>query len=346
MASGKKKRRKERESQWKRPKKGSTKENARKGGGGFSHFNLPRGVKEWFPEDEGKYKIDVVPYGVTVKNHPDGNKKGEVWYKLQYLIHRLGKRHYVCPQIHGKPCPVHEAHDKLEKKIKKMKPAEAKEYEETLRELRGQTWIAMNILDPDDSDAIRLMASSWQKFWGGDAGLKKELGEGDDDNEGFWDVEGGKTLVVRFSKEKKNKMQWLQANRIDFEDREDMDESEILSKTVNLDEALSVPSYDELKDAFESGGEEDDEKPSKKKGKKKSSKDDDEEEDDAEDDEGDEDESEDEDDDEEDPDDDDDDDSGDSEDDDEDGDEEEDDEDDDDDDEDEKPRKKGKKSRK
>ena len=42
-----------------------------KTGGGPQWFNLPDGVKDWAPDKKGMYDLDIVPYMVSVDNHPD-----------------------------------------------------------------------------------------------------------------------------------------------------------------------------------------------------------------------------------------------------------------------------------
>lgn len=247
--------------------------NAKKGDRGPSFFKLPRKVREFSPDKPGKYKIDVVPYVTTDKNHPDDLKKGTLWYKRAFVVHPgvgPANHQYVCPISIGKPCPIHKERDRLHKK--------GGADEDTLKDLNGKKWIMFNILDPDDEDRIALFAYSAGKFWefkGG--GLKKEIEEGDAKNLGFFDVTDGRTIMMRFSEESFKGRKFLQLSRVDFEDRKDMDQDEILGKTVNLDECLNVLEYDDLKDLFLQTSDKDDEDDEEKKAAKKGDDDDDDE---------------------------------------------------------------------
>jgi len=256
----------------KRVSKEDVRKNAKRGGGGSNWFNLPDGVDDWKPEKAGRYLIDIVPYETTDDNHPDDIEPGTIWYKRSFVIHHgVGPNNdsVVCPVSVGQKCPLHEERARLSKKNKDG------EHDEAIKELKGQTYVAMNILDPEDSDSIALFLMSQGKFWSADAGLKKELEDpGDEDCLTFYDTEGGKTLKVRFSDETFAGHKFLRCSRIDFKDREDMDEDEILGKTVNLDKFLNVLPYEKLKKMFLQldDDEEDDEKPKAKKRKKKKKK--------------------------------------------------------------------------
>ncbi len=256
----------------KRVSKDQVRDNAKKGDFGPRWLNLPDGVDQWEPEKKGKYRIDVLPYEISDKKHPDELEKGTIWYKRRFTVHRnVGpeKRSYVCPLSVGKPCPIHEERARLAKK----KDTD----QEVLKDLDGKRIIMMNIKHPEDPKRVAVFVMSQGKFWSADAGLKKELDEGDEENLTFFDVKGGKTIVARFSEEKYAGHTFLQVSRIDFEDRKDLDEERVLKKTVDLDTCLNVMPYDKLKDimaadeaddAEEEDEDEDDEKPAKKKGKK------------------------------------------------------------------------------
>ena len=110
--------------------------------------------------------------------------------------------------------------------------------------------------------------------------LEKELQESDDEDiANFFDVtDSGKTLKVRFSEESYAGKKFLTASKIEFVDRDAMDEDEIFSKVVCLDEMFNVPDYAALKAMFLEEDVEDDEeeeddvpfdKPTKKEPEKK-----------------------------------------------------------------------------
>jgi len=241
------------------------------GGGGSSWINLPDGVRDWAPEKAGSYLIDVVPYETTDSMHPDDIEKQSLWYKRQYEIHHnigVNNDSIVCPKSIHKPCPICEEREKL--------LSEGADWDDdVVKSLGTQKFIAFNILDPEDESKICIFAMSTGKFYGA---LKKELGEGEEDILDFFDITSdGKTLKVRFSDASYSGKKYLEATRIDFRPREEMDEDEILGKVVNLDEMLNVIPHNKIKAMFlqiemDEDGDEPEEKPKPKPRQKKEKK--------------------------------------------------------------------------
>jgi hypothetical protein len=224
----------------KRMSKGHTKDNAARGGGGGNNwFNLPDGVNDWHPEEAGSYMIDVVPYEVTDNDHPDRAEPGALWYKRRFFVHHgvgSNEESVVCPRSVGKPCPICEERQKLEKKGAD---------EETLRELKPQQFVAFNVLNPEDAEQVSVFTMSYGKFA---KPLLKELEEDDGEFGYFYQAEdGGHTIKARFSDASFGGRKYIECTRIDFRPRDDMDEDEILEQTVNLDEFLIVKDYEKLR---------------------------------------------------------------------------------------------------
>ena len=252
----------------KRASKSDVRNNASKGGGsGMSWFTTQDGVDEWKPEKAGRYLINVLPYEIKAKDHPDGIDAGTVWYKLPFKVHHgvgPNSQSLICPTSFNRPCPICEAG-------RKMKDDPDTD-EETLRAFNPQRFVAYNIQHPDDEDRVALLVLSYGKFA---KHLEKELKEDvDEENVYFYDTtDEGRTLKVRFSQETFAGREYLQASRIDFVPRGEMDEDEVLGKTVCLDEALNILPYDKIKALFfqeeiPEGDEDDaeeDEKPAPKK---------------------------------------------------------------------------------
>ena len=105
-----------------------------------------------------------------------------------------------------------------------------------MADLKGQTYAAFNIKDQEDPDKVALFCMSVGKFWSidrGNAGLKKELEEGDEEDLDFYHVrDGGKTLKVRFSEDTYKGAKFLKATKIDFKKRKEMDEEKMREITV------------------------------------------------------------------------------------------------------------------
>jgi len=253
--------------------------------GGGNWLNLPKGVDTWEPDKAGKYKIDVVPYETTAKWHPNSLEPGTIWWRHEFKIHHgigVENKSIVCPTSIGKKCPVCVEAERLKKDYDKNK--------DIIDNLRPQKYMAMNILNPDDEDAISVFTMSVGKFYNL---LEQEMNEADEDEDvsNFFDVDDcGRTIRVRFSDAKYEGRKYLEATKIDFIERDEMDEDDILEKAVNLDEMFVVMEYDLLKDMFLQidGGDEpdddddddDDDTPRKSKKSKKKSKYADEEDDD------------------------------------------------------------------
>ena len=269
----------------KRISKEKVRENAEKGSqGGSDWFQLKEDVTRWSPEDAGKYAIDFVPYEVKSKNHPDDVEQGCLWYKLPFGVHHgVGANNFsvVCPQSAGKPCPICEEKTRLAKE-------DAEGNEEQIKQLSIQKFVAYNILNPEDASKTSLFIMSRGKFA---TKLEEELKDPDnEENLAFFDVnKDGRTLRVRFSEEKFNGKKFLQATKIDFRPREEMDEDEILDKVICLDEALIILPYDKLKFMFfqETEEEDEDDKEDKEEKPKSKPKEDEDEEDDDDDEEDD-----------------------------------------------------------
>ena len=253
------------------------KEGAQKG---FS-VNLPEDVKRFTPK-KGTYKLDVIPYTVSAKRHPDGVAAGEQWCRRPFLIHYgigVDNKPQICPRTIGKPCPICEYYER-----EKKRPGAD---EEAIKEIRAKARELYNVIDLDnEDDGVQVFEMSYHLFG---KLLEGEINEADDDEiAGFAELKGGKTLKVRFSEATMGKNKFLEATRIDFLDRDDYKKS-ILDDVVDLDSVFNVLPYEELEAVFleDEGvgmvtGDGDDEEDEAPKSKKKSHKaDDDDDDDDA-----------------------------------------------------------------
>src|SRR5271167_1155673 len=72
----------------------------------YGHLKLPRGVNVFKEEAGGRINLDILPYFVTDKRHPDRDddldiaRVGGLWYKRPYRLHRsIGVKDtsVVCP---------------------------------------------------------------------------------------------------------------------------------------------------------------------------------------------------------------------------------------------------------
>lgn len=238
-------------------------------GTGGTMFNFGGKDVAYFDPKKGANLIDILPYRVTVDNNPN-SEKGDLDYERTFYLHNnIGPedKPYICPKTIGKPCPICEHAAKL-----KQQGAD----DDIIKELRPKQRQLFNVKHPDEDD-IMLWHVSFHNF-----GKKLETeildSEDDDDIAGFADLEGGKTIKVRMVQGTFGKNKYLEADRIDFEDRDSDYNEDILDDVYDLDSILKILSYDELKkillDLPTDDEEDEDEAPrsSRKKSSKKSSK--------------------------------------------------------------------------
>ncbi len=220
----------------------------RKSSGGLSTLDLPEGV-ELFKPEKGSVEFDIVPYRVSVDTHPEV-KKGELWYERTYLAHRnVGpdEQFLVCPRTIGKRCPICEEHQKL----KRDPNAE----DEVVDALRAKERELFNVVLKDGDGSVMVLDISTYLFG---RMLEEEIRDGDLEVAGFAELKGGKTLKVRWVEKKMGKQAFVEAGRIDFIDRDDLDEDETLDAVVDLDRILKILSYEEIEKIFQAGAESDD----------------------------------------------------------------------------------------
>lgn len=226
--------------------------------GGSGYLNVPKGTS-FFQPKKGKYKIDIIPYIVSTDNHPEGVEAGDPWYRRILHVHYgIGAedKAYLCLKTIGKRCPI------CDQRAKLMKDANADD--EILKALKPKERDLFQVIDLDNEDkGIQLWEFSYHLFG---KLLEKEIRESDEDEglAGFADLEGGKTLHIRFSEKTLGKNKFLEVDRIDFKDRDDYDE-DVLENALDLDEIINVLDYDKLEAIYFEQDEEEAPKKSKKK---------------------------------------------------------------------------------
>lgn len=220
--------------------------------GGNNKLAVPEGTQFFAPKSKGPYKLDVLPYTVSVSHHPEV-KKGEQWYQRTYFVHyglgESGKQSAICPKTIGKPCPVCELY-------KELAGSEDEDDRESAKNIKPKERELYNVIDLDNQDAgVQIFEYSWHLF--GKA-LSEEINEGSEEEAGFAELEEGKTLVVSFRKKKLGQNPFFEVRKIDFEDREDYDE-EILEDVHDLDALLTILTYSELAAMLHGTGEDENE---------------------------------------------------------------------------------------
>ncbi len=286
-----------------------TQENAknREGGNWSRALDFKGEEVKFFKPKKGKNKIDILPYTVKTKHHPQGVEAGFEDYVLDIFVHtKVGPKEgsYICPKrTFGKPCPICEEHDHLKK--------EGETDDDELRDLAPKHRVFYNLIDlKNEDEGVQLWEVSHFLF---EKELLEEAEASEEEFVAFADLEEGRTIQFRASEVSKGGYNFMEYKSFAFLDRDEIDE-DILDETYSLDEYMIIVSYDELHAAFigedeadedeDDDDEDDDEEEvkTKKKSSKKSKKvvedEDEDDEDEDEDDEDDEDEDEDDDDDE------------------------------------------------
>ena len=221
---------------------------SRRNMGGLDTLALPEGVELYKPE-KGVEEFDIIPYKVTAENHPEV-KAGELWYERTYLAHRnVGpeEKFLICPRTIGKRCPICEEYQKL----KRDPDAD----EDIVAGLKAKERELFNVVTKDGDGSVMLMDISVFLFG---KKLEAEILEGDESNASFAELKDGKTLKVRWEQKTMGKNKFVEAGRIDFVDRDDIDEA-ALDMAVDLDEAMKILSYEEIEKIFQAGEDDDNE---------------------------------------------------------------------------------------
>lgn len=214
---------------------------------------LPDGLALFEPKGGKTYIFDIMPYIVKdPKNHPDRDAIPEdIWYRYPYGLHRnVGPDDelVVCPSFVGKKCAICEemrnifndedGDDDIAKKL--------------IASRRALYVIRMK--SGPDKGELKLLDISDHCFW---KKIGEEIDMGDPTYENFVDMEGGYSLKVRFNEESLGKTKFAVASRVDFIERENIEEDE-LDDVPCLDDLINVPSSKEVQSIFEGSGSDND----------------------------------------------------------------------------------------
>ena len=221
---------------------------AEKSKGGGTTLRLPDGFGDvkFFKVNKPKVMLDIIPYVVTDKRHPDadaGAEVGTLWPSRRYYVHRgvgAEENSYICPlKTFGKPCPICE--------YASARARQGGDREE-LKALRPKARDLYNVIDLDDPDK-KIQIFDMSGFLFGDT-LTKELIDASDDEQCFAELKGGYSLKLRFEKKSFNRNEFWAVDRIDFVERKKDYKESIIDETVPLDDILVEPEYKTLEKIF------------------------------------------------------------------------------------------------
>lgn len=243
---------------------------AEKSKGGGTTLRLPDGYGDvkFFKVNKPKVMLDIIPYVVSDKRHPDadaGAEVGTLWPSRRYYVHRgvgAEENSYICPlKTFGKPCPICE--------YASARARQGGDREE-LKALRPRARDLYNVIDLDDPDK-KIQLFDMSGFLFGDT-LTKELIDASDDEQCFAELKGGYSLKLRFEKKSFNRNEFWAVDRIDFVERQKDYKESIIEETVPLDDILVEPDYKTLEKIFlmtEGGADEDDEEEEERPAKRR-----------------------------------------------------------------------------
>lgn len=207
-------------------------------GGGLFDFSKA-GIEEvefWSPDKADSYKFDIIPYKVTDSNNLDEVPAGEEWYRKLLLVHyKVGpmRKNVVCPRSIGRNCPICEA----------VSEAYENGDNDAAKEIKASRRTLMNVFFPEsDDNEIKLFFFSAYNFV--DV-LEREVGDSEMFN--FADPEDGLTIKARFAEEHAFGNPYYECDRVDFIERDQQYDPEVVQDAIPLDEIINVLSYDELK---------------------------------------------------------------------------------------------------
>jgi len=218
-------------------------------------------------------KLDIMPYIVSSKNHPDYAKLKKSGIDEDYLIELwthtfigVKKDSFLClDKMYGKPCPICEEMKRLYENGDKKK-AES---------LRPKHRVLYNVIDVlSDSKDIMLFETPYAFF---QKIMLDELHDYAAENaEGFpilADIEEGYTVSCKGTECTYEGKKYFEYDSFTFQKRKAYPES-ILKRTIPLDAILNVPTYEEVAASFFGNDSEDDEEEEEKQAKEPEKKDD------------------------------------------------------------------------
>ena len=221
---------------------------------GVMNYKKIDGEISFFSPQEGKNRINIIPYEIKTKNHPLVKRGefaiGDKDYVMDIFTHRnVGPTEatVLCLKgTYGKPCPICELSAKFR--------SEGKEKE--ANELKSGRRVFYNIEDCKEPGKLKIFETSHYLF------EKELIDEARDDEEGgfvdFADPEEGKEIKFRASEVQKGQMKYKEFKSFSFEDRDEPISDELLDSAISFDEIMIVPTYEDVEKILYGSDEEND----------------------------------------------------------------------------------------
>lgn len=196
----------------------------------------------FFKPQEGKSRINIIPYTIKTKNHPLVKRGefeiGDKDYVMDYFVHRNvgpSEATVLClKNTYGKPCPICEQSALLYKQGK----------EDEAKELKVSRRVVYNVEDLKEPGKLKIFETSHALF------EKELIDEARDDDEGgfidFADEEDGYEIKFRATEVQKGKLKFKEFKSFSFEKREEPIPDELLESAISFDEIMNIPTYEEV----------------------------------------------------------------------------------------------------
>ncbi|MFW9899679.1 MAG: hypothetical protein ACFFDY_00145 [Candidatus Thorarchaeota archaeon] len=231
------------------------------GGKGFLNLEGHEDVKFYKPS-EGFNLIDILPYIVSTKNHPQGIAKGDPDYICDIWVHQgVGPNDdaFIClERTFHKPCPICEERESRLKAGVDWK-------NDDIQELLPSRKAIYNVIEEDEPDTIKIFIASYAYFERD--GLLDRLEDFEEKEEQiiFSSLSNGRSVKFKAKTHKFGKRDYFKYKTFTFEDRDKPYPESILDKVFPLDAMIIIPSYEEVRNAFYviPGNDEEDEKENK-----------------------------------------------------------------------------------
>lgn len=199
-----------------------------------------------YKEKKGTFRFDILPYRVTELNHPEAEwvtPEGLHWSR-PFKMHRdIGSANeaVVCLSSIGKRCPICMARAELLRTGTDPEGAKALQ----AKDRRLYFIVPLGHADYEEKPHIwEISYYNWHELFG------TEL-NADEERQGFPSLEDGLTISTRFAGKSIGKgKEFAQADRIDFEKRDEGYNEKILDKLPDLLSVLKILSFKELEAKF------------------------------------------------------------------------------------------------
>lgn len=217
------------------------------GGGDFGARYLStegfEDVKWYKPSAKTKNLVDIIPYIISTKNHPQGMRPGYEDYILDLHVHKnIGPRNdsFIClTNTFNKPCPICEEADRL-------RSAGKEEEAKALKPKRRAIYNVIDLKNPDDG--IQIFDTVHYFF---EKELTDELKASfEGEIPVFSDIEEGMSVEFRASEKTFNGRKFFEYKSFNFVDREEQYQEPILDEVYPLDKMMVIPTYDEVSASF------------------------------------------------------------------------------------------------